>query len=69
MERVTLNITGMTCGHCVGAVSKALRGLEGVDVESVGVGSATLSFDPAKVTRARLDAAVADEGYTVVGTA
>jgi len=69
MERVTLNISGMTCGHCVGAVSKALRGLEGVDVESVAVGTATLNYDESSVTRAQIDAAIADEGYKVMGVA
>lgn len=69
MERVTLEITGMTCGHCVGAVSKALRGLGGVEVESIEVGTATLTFDPSRVSRAQLDAAVAEEGYQVVGAA
>lgn len=66
MERVTLKISGMTCGHCVGAVSKALRDVAGVEVESVGVGTATLSYDASVVTRAQLDDAVADEGYKVV---
>ena len=65
MERVTLDIKGMSCGHCVGAVSKALRAVPGVEVENVDVGTATVRFDPAAVTRAQLSAAVAAEGYTV----
>ena len=38
----TLNIDGMTCGHCVQAVTKALSAVPGVKVRSVAVGSAVI---------------------------
>jgi copper chaperone len=67
MSQVTLQITGMHCGHCVGAVSRALTGIAGVDSADVKVGSATVQFDPARATTEQLAAAVRDEGYEVVG--
>ena len=63
MERTTLTIDGMSCGHCVNAVRQALSGVEGATVESVVVGSATVAYDPARTSPERLAAAVADEGY------
>ena len=65
MERVTLNIDGMTCGHCVRSVDGALKELAGVTVEQVKIGQATVSFDPAAVTSARIAQAIESEGYGV----
>ena len=68
MERATLSIEGMSCGHCVQAVTRALQEVEGVRVEHVGVGIAEVSFDPAAATPERIATAVQDEGYEVVST-
>lgn len=65
MEHTTLNITGMSCGHCVGAVTTALTALDGVTVERVTVGSATVAYDPARTSPDQLAAAVEDAGYEV----
>ena len=65
MERVTLSIDGMTCGHCVRSVDQALKALDGVDVEQVAIGKATINYDPAAVSVDRLKDAVEDEGYQV----
>ena len=63
MERVTLEVQGMSCGHCVRSVDEALKSVEGVQVEQVTIGSAIVSFDPEKVTMGTLIDAVADAGY------
>jgi copper chaperone len=63
MEHVSLHIEGMTCGHCVSAVRQALSAVDGVTVESVAVGSATVAYDPARTSAELLAAAVTDEGY------
>lgn len=68
MDRIKLKIEGMSCGHCVGAVDRALKGVNGVQVEQVAVGSATLSYDPAATSAEKITQAIADEGYTVAGT-
>lgn len=39
---ITLAIDGMSCGHCVQAVNKALAAVPGVTVRSVAVGSAVI---------------------------
>ncbi|HET6680597.1 MAG TPA: heavy-metal-associated domain-containing protein [Gemmatimonadaceae bacterium] len=63
MERLSLTIEGMSCGHCVAAVDQALRGLESVRIESLTIGAATLEFDPSRVSRADVLDAVDDAGY------
>lgn len=68
MERMSLTIEGMSCGHCVGAVERALRSVAGVQVERVGVGSAEVCFDPAVVGPDRIQGAVAGQGYGVLDT-
>lgn len=69
MDRMTMKIDGMTCGHCVGQVTKALTGLEGVEVEQVQVGTATVSYDPSAASEATIAQAIEDQGYSVLSTA
>ena len=68
MERVTMKIDGMSCGHCVSAVSKALTELEHVEVEQVRVGAATVTFDPTATSEDRISKAIEDQGYSVIAT-
>ena len=68
MDRLTMKIDGMTCGHCVSSVDKALKKIDGVTVEKVAIGSATVSYDPTAVSEARIAEAVSDEGYSVIAT-
>jgi len=63
MTRTTLKIDGMSCGHCVMSVKKALDGLEGVTVENVAVGSATVAYDPAISSAEKIADAISDAGY------
>ncbi|HEY0994903.1 MAG TPA: heavy-metal-associated domain-containing protein [Gemmatimonadaceae bacterium] len=65
MTKLEMQISGMTCGHCVRAVSKALEGVDGVQVEQVQVGSAVVHYDEAKVSRGRIAEVVEDAGYAV----
>ena len=68
MERVTMKIEGMSCGHCVASVKNALNALEGVDVEQVAIGQAVINHDPAVTSTEAIAQAVEDEGYAVVST-
>lgn len=67
MERLTMQIDGMSCGHCVKAVRDALTELPGVEVERVEIGTATVSFDPARTPATELADAVRDAGYEPAG--
>ena len=63
--QTTLKITGMSCGHCVARVTKALQAIAGVQVETVDVGSAKLRFDPARTSEAAIASALGEAGYPV----
>ena len=61
-QQETLSIDGMHCEHCVEAVEDALAALDGLTVERVEVGSATVSHD-GSVSRDQLAAALDEAGY------
>ncbi len=65
MASVTIGINGMSCGHCVAAVSKALAAVPGVTVEAVKIGSATIAIDPAVGSLAAAETAIDAAGYDV----
>ncbi|MBW8875161.1 MAG: heavy-metal-associated domain-containing protein [Acidobacteria bacterium] len=64
MQHLTLHIDGMSCGHCVARVEKALSRLDGVHVRRVDVGSAEIDYDPARTPFAQIRQAIDDAGYT-----
>lgn len=62
MQELNIDISGMSCGHCVARVTKALQAL-GVTVESVDIGSAKVAYDPAAMSPDSIAQAVASAGY------
>ena len=68
MDTTTYTVKGMTCEHCVNAVSAevgALSGVQGVKVD-LAAGSVTVtSAQP--LDRAAVAAAVEEAGYELVG--
>ena len=58
----TLSIDGMTCGHCVQAVTKALSAVPGVKVKSVAVGSAVIEANDGLAV-GKAVAALEEAGY------
>lgn len=67
MESMHLEIDGMSCGHCVGAVKTALAELPGVRVQDVRVGSADVSYDPSTSSPEQIAEAVREAGYETQG--
>lgn len=66
----TVNVSGMTCGHCVSSVTEELTELKGVQNVSINLNAggisevtitSTLTLDPAEIGEA-----VAEAGYLVV---
>ncbi len=62
-ETVELKVDGMTCDHCVRAVTEAISGVEGVTEANVDLdaGSATLTGEGVDLTA--VVAAIVEEGY------
>ena len=67
-ETITLQIGGMTCVRCAGAVEHALGALDGIEAVSVSYANerAEVTYDTAKTDRKRMEKAVKAAGYTVV---
>jgi copper chaperone len=63
-DRVMLSIEGMHCEGCVRRVTAALRGVEGVEPDSVEVGSAQVSFDPDRASAEEIASAVNRIGFS-----
>jgi len=67
MEKAVLNIEGLSCGHCVKAVTEAISVLTGVSDVLVDLkdGTATFNYDPAKTPLEIIKTAITEEGFTV----
>jgi copper chaperone CopZ len=63
MQQTTLKVTGMTCQHCVAAVTKALQQVPGVTATDVRLEQGQATVDGAADPAALL-AAVTEEGYS-----
>ena len=63
MKETTIRIRGMSCGGCVRNVQEALGRIPGVRVDTVTVGSATVSYDPAVTDHDDILAAIERAGY------
>jgi copper chaperone len=65
MQTLSFDVGGMTCGGCTGSVQRALSKLDGVSQAEVTLspGMATVQADPARVTPAQIESAIASLGY------
>ena len=69
MEATTIKITGMTCGHCVSAVTEeisSLDGVESVDVELTSGSVTVTSTDDLSLDD--VPAAVDEAGYVLAAS-
>ncbi|MFZ3590217.1 copper chaperone CopZ [Bacillus sp. DJP31] len=67
MEQVTLNVKGMSCGHCVNAVEGSVGKLNGVSEVKVNLGNGTVDveFNDSEVTLDQIKNTIDDQGYDV----
>lgn len=63
---ITIGVYGMTCGHCQKSVADAISSLEGVESVDVNLEaeSATVIFDPEKVSLDDINGAILKAGYS-----
>jgi copper chaperone len=66
MGKVTLKVDGMSCEHCVKAVTNALAGVGVTDIAvSLKDGTAVFVHDPATAPLETIKAAITEEGFEV----
>lgn len=65
--KTTLEVKGMTCGHCKKSVEGALQELNGVSNAEVDLatGKVAVTYDDSSVSLDALREAVEDQGYDV----
>ena len=64
--RITLQIKGMMCAHCVKHVTEALLGVAGVERAEVSLEHGTAVVDGLRLDPNALTAAVTEAGYEAV---
>ena len=68
MSTASFTVVGMTCGHCVSAVTEEVSALPGVTAVDVDLASGGLTVTgEAPVDESAVRAAVEEAGYTVAG--
>jgi copper chaperone len=67
MEKIILNVSGMSCGHCEKAVKGALMELDGVTdvVVYLADGKVDVQFESSKVSVEKLKETIEEQGYDV----
>lgn len=67
MEKTTMDVQGMSCGHCKMSVEGALTKLDGVSVAEVNLeaGKVDVTFDKSKVNVDAMIEAIEEQGYDV----
>ena len=67
MEKVTLNVEGMSCGHCVKAVEGSVGALKGVSTVKVDLENkkVDVEFNQEEVTLDVIKETIDDQGYEV----
>ena len=68
MKNVVLNVEGMSCSHCVNAVTKAVTALDGVLSVNVDLEKkiAAIDWDEETVSLETIKNAIEEEGYDVI---
>ena len=67
MGKVTLNVEGMSCGHCVKAVEGSVGALNGVSTVKVDIENkkVDVEFNQDEVTLDVIKETIDDQGYEV----
>ena len=67
MEKMTLNVGGMSCEHCARAVTNAVAGVEGTAdvVVDLKAGRVSFNYDPARASLEAVKAAIKEEEFSV----
>ncbi|WP_045519391.1 copper chaperone CopZ [Neobacillus niacini] len=67
MEKITLNVQGMSCGHCVKAIEGSVGELKGVSTVKVHLETSKVDveYEANQVTLDTIKETIDDQGYDV----
>ncbi len=63
---IAFEVNDMTCGHCVGAITQALKAADPHAVVRIDLPTHRVHLEPAAANAAELRAAIQEAGYTPV---
>ncbi|QJC52675.1 copper chaperone CopZ [Paenibacillus albicereus] len=66
MKTETLQVKGMSCGHCVNSVESAVKEAGGAAKVDLSAGKVTVEYDEAKLSLQSIKEAIEEQGYDVV---
>ncbi|MFC5530191.1 copper ion binding protein [Cohnella yongneupensis] len=66
MEKVTLQVEGMSCNHCVKSVENAVKNVGATATVDLSAKSVSVEYDQAKTSLLDIKQAIEDQGYDVV---
>jgi copper chaperone len=68
MEKSTLNVDGMSCEHCVKAITTAVGALAGVESVAVDLDAktVTVTHDLSKIPLDKIKSEIEDQGYDIL---
>jgi copper chaperone len=66
-EQINLQVSGMSCQHCVKAVTDSVMALPGIEEVNVSLenGSVDVAFDRVSVDVSQIAEAIEDQGYDI----
>ncbi len=67
MEKITLNVEGMSCSHCEKTIKNVVGSLDGVNEVLVDLTNKTVTvvFENSKVKIAEIKNEIEEQGYTI----
>ncbi|WP_054024602.1 cation transporter [Bacillus sp. FJAT-28004] len=65
MKNVTLNVEGMSCGHCVNSIEGALKTLGAQGKVDLANESVDVVYDESKLTLETIKEVIEEQGYEV----
>ncbi|MDF3002111.1 MAG: copper ion binding protein [Bacillota bacterium] len=68
MEKTSIKVEGMSCEHCVKAITKAVRALPGIQEVAVDLkaGTVTVEHDSAQSPLEKIKSEIEEQGYDVI---
>lgn len=66
MSEVVLKVDGMSCGHCVNSVEKALQEIGANGTVDLASKKVTVQYDEGKINTKAIVDAIEEQGYDVV---
>ncbi|MEC0275799.1 MULTISPECIES: copper chaperone CopZ [Peribacillus] len=67
MKNITLNVQGMSCGHCINSIEGSVGQLEGINQVNVKLNDAQVevTFNESQVSLDKIKETIEDQGYEV----